>query len=153
MRLSALIAVMTLSAFTCFGQAKGTKKPKPKEKSAGIDMIIDRFKGSIAIKDSLWVTELMLEHQLFADDGTFTLRETLEKPVKTNAPVETKGDWTVLRGDATNENATVVEIDGAGKTQFYLRLKNEDLQRLDASLHKLKHAKGNTPDILKKQKN
>jgi len=56
--------------------------------------------------------------------------------------METKGEWTVLRGDATDENATVVELDSKGMVLYFLRKKDGNLQRLDTSLHAMKPASG-----------
>jgi hypothetical protein len=72
-------------------------------------LITDLFKGIIPMNGNEMITELILMHKPYADMGNFILFETNKKGGK--GTVETRGNWTVLRGSATDENATVVEID------------------------------------------
>jgi hypothetical protein len=59
---------------------------------------------------------------------------------KSKSHAQIEGDWTVLKGSATDDNATVVELDDKNQKPiyYYLRLKNGDLQQLDSTLHEMK---------------
>lgn len=100
-------------------------------------MLNDKFKGSILP----WSGErndsvlLSLWHEQYADMGSFELNEHCR-----GAELVMVGEWTVLRGDVTDENATVVELDGKGLKPLYyfLRLKNGNLQQLDTTLREMK---------------
>jgi hypothetical protein len=104
-------------------------------------LLTDKFKGNIDVGgDSYATTTLSLQHEPYADMGTFTLDEyypgtQFEKPAHNITP----GDWTVLKGSAADENATVVELDArkGGRVLYFLRLKNGSLQQLDMSLHEI----------------
>ncbi len=129
--------------FTAQVYAQQEKKP----------LLNDKFKGNIAVSgdDDYANTTLSLQHVYGADMGRFTLDEVypgnkFSKP----AHITTEGDWTVLKGSATNENATVVELDAKGgkRVLYFLRLKNGNLQQLDLSLHELPPA---SKHILRKQ--
>ncbi len=115
-------------------------------------LLNDKFKGNIMVDEAGYAnTSLSLQHQQYADMGTFTLDEfypgtKFEKPAHNT----TVGDWTVLKGSATDDNATVVELDArkGGRIMYFLRLKNGSLQQLDMSLHEIPPA---SKHILKKQ--
>lgn len=113
------------------------------------DTLTDTFKGTIAAKGCSGVrVTLQLRHERYADDGLYTLTEQY-----CNRPKATvlRGSWTVLRGDAVDENATVVELwDEATNSpaRHYLRLKNGDIKLLDEKLRLMKEH-GNY--VLKKQ--
>ena len=129
MRKITLLLVMLISA-TCLNaqQKKGA-------------LLHDKFKGNVALSGEDYAnTTLILEHKQYADMGSFELEEVypgskFDKP----AVITTSGDWTVLKGSATNENATVVELNAnGGRILYFLRLKNGNLQHLDVSLHEIK---------------
>ena len=96
-------------------------------------LISDVFKGTITGDGKNVATTLTLMHEPYADDGNFAIDETLDGKTKSM-----KGDWTVLRGDATDEDATVVELDGPGSILYFLRRKDGSLQKLDTSLRAIK---------------
>lgn len=103
------------------------------------DTLTDTFKGTIAAKgcSGLKVT-LQLRHERYADDGLYTLTEQYCNRPKA---IVLQGSWTVLRGDATNGNATVVELwdEATNKPiRHYLRLKNGDMKVLDEKLRLMK---------------
>ena len=112
-----LLFMMLFSTGYLFGQGKAEGKPKQH---------YDCYKGQLTV-----YTELFLEHVQYADEGRFVF---LEHTNKTGAAAEMRGDWTVLRGDATDENATVVELDGPGRILYFLRRKDGSLQQLDTAL-------------------
>ena len=93
-------------------------------------------------------TRLVLEHCRFCDMGKFILYGVNAAASANNMPFEIRGAWTVLKGEAADENATVVEIDGKKDTMYFLRLKNGDLQKLDAKLREIKPA---TKYVLRKR--
>ena len=111
----------------------------------------EKFKGNISVGgDDAATTSLTLQHEPYADMGTFTLTEfyraTQFEKATTNV---TNGEWTVLKGSAKDENATVVELDANHKRMLYfLRLKDGNLQQLDVSLHEIPPA---SKHILRKQ--
>ncbi len=114
-------------------------------------LLNDKFKGNISVGgDDAATTSLTLQHEPYADMGTFTLTEfyraTQFEKATTNV---TTGEWTVLKGSAKDENATVVELDANHKRMLYfLRLKDGNLQQLDVSLHEIPPA---SKHILRKQ--
>jgi len=118
-------------------------------------LLNDKFKGNIAAiggdDNDYASTTLVLHHKQYADMGTFTLDEIFPGTrIEKGAHNTTTGDWTVLKGSATDENATVVELNaGGGKRMLYfLRLKSGNLQQLDFGLHEVKPA---AKHILKRQ--
>jgi hypothetical protein len=134
MRLILVIAFCLLSAGTYAAQG---------------DTLTDTFKGTIAAKGCSGVKiTLQLRYERYADDGLYTLTEQYcDRP----KAVVLQGSWTVLRGDAVNENATVVELwDEAtnNPVRHYLRLRNGDIKVLD---NQLRLMKGYGNYVLKKQ--
>ncbi len=86
----------------------------------------DIYKGVISDNKKEERAILSLRHCHFCDYGTFTL--------STATGTSFAGDWTVLRGDAANKNATVVELDAADKAFFFLRKPTGELQQEDSAL-------------------
>ncbi|MBS1584478.1 MAG: copper resistance protein NlpE N-terminal domain-containing protein [Bacteroidetes bacterium] len=122
--------------------------------SAGIyaasdDTLTDTFEGTIAARGCSGVkVTLQLRHEPYADDGLYTLTEQYCRHPKA---VVLRGSWTVLRGDAVNENATVVELwdDATNRPiRHYLRLRNGDIKVLD---EKLRLMRGKGSYVLKRQ--
>ncbi len=126
----------------CLATANGYAQGKPPVKKGSLapknkdSVLTDVFKGTIPANGNEVITELILWHKPYADMGNFLLFETNKKGGKST--VETRGDWTVLKGSATDDNATVVEIDAPGVVQYFLRYKNGNLQKLDTTLHEMK---------------
>ena len=108
----------------------------------------DIFKGSIPNNGWVVNTTLQLDHKLFADMGGFLLLETYKTRGNKDSIVPAMGEWTVLKGDANDDNATVVELDAAGGRIYFLRKKDGSLQKLDTSLHEISPAKNY---VLKKE--
>jgi hypothetical protein len=95
-------------------------------------LITDTYAGFIPAKKCTEVfMELTLTHERYSDEGTYTLKQRCPSD---KDGIYTEGEWTVLRGDATNENATVVELGLKGNWHFR-REKNGNLQLLDSTLH------------------
>ena len=125
---SLLVVILLFPASLVWAQKKGA-------------LLNDKFKGNIALSgDEFANTTLSLKHERYADLGAFTLDEVFpgtkfDKP----AHITTSGDWTVLKGSATDENATVVELNASGgRMLYFLRLKNGDLQQLDFEFHEMR---------------
>ncbi|HET9870257.1 MAG TPA: copper resistance protein NlpE [bacterium] len=80
-------------------------------------------------------TELSLYHSgPFVDEGAYELELTyLGRNVK---PFVTRGDWTMIKGDAADENASVVQLDPdhPEKSTYYLRIGPDELRQLDRDL-------------------
>ncbi len=114
------------------------------------DTITDVYKGVLYAKGCKGVnTVLSLRHVKYADEGRYTLTEQYCNYPKAKT---ISGEWTVLRGDATNENATVIELYDIvtnKPVRHYLKLKDGSIKMLDEKL-KVIGAKGNY--ILKKTK-
>ena len=140
-KMLSVILLLLLQCYAGFGQKKPVKVPANPYKKR---IIVDVYKGDIPSDTksdtNIYFTELALQHKPDADDGAFTLKEA---PIKgTNHKiVETIGEWTVLKGSAADENATVVELDASGRTLYYLRRKDGKLQKLDATFHEIKPVK------------
>src|SRR4051812_11035247 len=109
----------------------------------------DTYSGSTTNNGARVPAELVLMHNTPHEDyGTFTFTEQYK-----GAVAKITGEWTVLRGDAKNRNATVVELDAPSfgvphKSLYFLRRKDGVLQKLDSSLHEIKPIEGN---LLRKQ--
>ncbi len=106
--------------------------------------INDEYKGNIEVGTEEYIaTALRLTHQKYADDGNFVLNEVYcNSKLKTTSAQLREGNWTVLKGSAKDDNATVVELDDENRKpiHYYLRLKNGDLQQLDSTLYEIKPA-------------
>ena len=102
------------------------------------NLIKDVFKGGILNDGQNINTVLVLKHLLYADDGDFTLDETYKDAKNVEHTENCFGEWTVIKGDAKNENATVVELDAPQRIMYFLRLKNGNLQKLDTGLREIK---------------
>lgn len=74
-------------------------------------------------------TSLTLRHCRYCDMGTFKLSQK-----STDVESDITGEWTVLKGDAVNENAVVVDLYLKNKDYYYLRKNKATLQQLDDSL-------------------
>lgn len=85
-------------------------------------------------------TTLTLRHCRYCDMGTYKL---VEKK-KGNAEHIASGEWTVLRGDAVNRNAVVVDLYSGGREYYYLRKDRSVLVRLDSSLRVIQPQVRNT---------
>ena len=135
--------MFTLLSGAFCAQAQDTKKTTP---------VTDDFKGTIEVSlDQSIATALRLTHEPYADDGKYLLNEVyINSKQGTKNAVVREGEWTVLKGSATDDNATVVELDDKQlkPIRYYLRLKNDDLQQLDTTLHEIKPA---AKHILSKQ--
>ena len=128
-------AVLIILSLHAFGQKKVPKRPL-----VAIDttMLYDLYVGPLPAQGILIRTKLRLNHLRYADDGKFVLLEMYRNAAGRDTIAVTKGDWTVLRGNAKDENATVVELTTPAGTLNFLRRKDGDLQKLDASLKEIK---------------
>ena len=132
MQIRSLITfALLLVAF--FAPAQNKKKP---------ELINDEYKGTILPSNEVSIaTILRLTHEPYADDGRYELNEMYAHAYQNNRnTMQRQGQWTVLKGSAADDNATVVELDDKNQKPiyYYLRLKNGDLQQLDSTLHELK---------------
>ncbi|MFI5195453.1 MAG: hypothetical protein ACHQD8_00050 [Chitinophagales bacterium] len=126
--------------------AYGRNKPQ-KRMLSSIDtttILRDVFKGVITDNGNEVNTMLQLDHKQYHDEGKFVYSKTYN-----GITVTINGEWTVLKGDAKDENATVVELDdNSSFRDYYLRRKDGNLQQLDTALLEIKPALNH---ILKKQ--
>jgi copper homeostasis protein (lipoprotein) len=126
-------AQLTALALACFLGACSTVAPTP---GAPASLI---FSGTGPCADCPGIaTELSLwrEGGPYADMGHFTLRESYVG--RSAAPLLSKGSWTVLRGDAEDENATVYEIDpDKGAPRYFLKQAENSILPLDSKLKRI----------------
>ena len=127
----------------CYAVTAFAQSDKTTEK-----MLTDTYKGKVPLDNARYVTQLVLTHCRFCDEGKFILRETKMESTPGDKPIEIKGDWTVIKGDAENQYATVVEIDAGKDTLYFLRWEEGNLQKLDAQLREIKPV---TKYLLRKQ--
>jgi hypothetical protein len=109
--------LLLVAAMSCDAQAGGDTV-----------MYTDTFAGMVNSIN----TTLVLRHCRYCDMGTFILRRKGDTAIK--------GEWTVLRGSATDRNATVVDLYLESKEYYYLRRNKTTLQQLDDSLRVIKPA-------------
>lgn len=124
MRIIATLALIVICFPTSGQKASGNGRDGRKE------IVHDVYRGNIDNLSGKVETCLILEHAgQFVDDGQFILVE---------GKMTTKGDWSVLRGDAKDHNATVVELYNTQRSVYFLRRKDGALQKLDSQLMELK---------------
>lgn len=99
----------------------------------------DVYKGKVSVKGSKGLmVELSLNHEPYTDAGSYTL---VEKYVGYPKATMLQGEWTVLRGDATDHAAVVIELYDAvtqAPMRYYLRHKDGSIEMLDDKLRKQK---------------
>ena len=134
--LSISVLLMFFSSYSGYGQGAMAIKADGKQSTGKEPMLTDIYKGNIPDNGKDFFTELVLDHKPYADMGDFILFETL--CTGTQSTTETRGQWTVLKGSARDENATVVAIDAPGKPQYFLRLGNGNLQKLDTAFREIR---------------
>ena len=139
--LTALITFISITAAFAQGRVMPHKHTTKRD-----SLYTDNFNGAIYYGTNINHLQLALKHCQYCDDGTFTLVETVQGTAKTSDPVT--GSWTVLKGSAKDDNATVVEIDIPGRTLYFLRLKSGNLQQLDGKLREIEPVEKH---ILRKQ--
>jgi copper homeostasis protein (lipoprotein) len=105
-------------------------------------LLLGTFQGTLPCADCPGIkTELSLYHpNLYTDEGTYVLKTTyLDRTVK---PTVTQGEWTILRGDAADENASVYQLepDHPDKSSYYLRVNTNELRQLDKDEKEIKSA-------------
>jgi len=139
MRLFPLFMTLFFSSFFVHAQDKEAQ-------------INDIYKGRIEVSNDEFIdVTLQLKHQLYHDEGGFILNEVFcYRKTETTTGKAAEGSWTVLKGSAADDNATVVELDNKNGRllYYYLRLKNGNLQQLDTTLHQIKPV---SKHILRKQ--
>jgi hypothetical protein len=128
-----LVLVFVLMCVPAFGQKKAKKSSKPALDTTTI--YHDIFRGVLPDGHDSIITLLQLDHKLYHDEGTFNLDESYKKTGGRLPSVKSQGFWTVLKGDADDDDATVVEVDGEDYQQFFLRRNDSTLQKIDATLH------------------
>jgi hypothetical protein len=103
--------------------------------SAG-SLLLGVFKGTLPPGVE---TELSLYHpNLYTDEGTYILKTS---PAGSNTPpLVTRGDWTMIRGDAADENASVYQLepDHPEKSVYYLRVNSGEVRKLDQDEKEIK---------------
>ena len=98
------------------------------------------YRGTLPCADCSGInTELTLQHHPNAAGGTYLLKETYVGAKSNNdSTVETKGNWTTVRGNATDPDATVIELtpDKHVEERFFILKKNK-LLMLDRQLKEI----------------
>ena len=137
-----IFLVVILSMFflpdLVYGQNSKRTKVSPDPEADAI--ITNTYTGIIPLKKQRCPARLILKHCRYCDEGTFAITAN-PRVTLTCTSFGFSGEWTVLRGSAIDENATVVELDGKGTTFYYLRHKNGDMQQLDSLLREIKPIK------------
>jgi copper homeostasis protein (lipoprotein) len=103
-------------------------------------LLLGTFQGTLPCADCPGIqTELSLYHpNLYTDEGTYVLKLTyLDRAVE---PIVTQGEWTILRGDAADENASVYQLepDHPEKSSYYLRVNAREIRMLDKDEKEMK---------------
>lgn len=73
----------------------------------------------------------------YTDEGTYVVSQTYLG--KSEKPLITKGNWTMIRGDAQNPNASVFLLnpDDPGLSVYYLKVGDTEIEMLDNDLKKI----------------
>ncbi len=137
------IAFMWVMISMCTSVYAQSSKREPGGSTPEADSLLtDTFSGLIPFKKHRDPARLILKHCRYCDEGTFAIVAS-PRVTFTCTSFKFSGKWTVLRGSATDDNATVVEIDAPAPIGllYYLRLKNGNLQQLDSLLREIKPIK------------
>jgi copper homeostasis protein (lipoprotein) len=135
-------AIAVAGCSTAAPHARRAPAPEP---------LVLRFSGTLPCADCPGIaTTLTLTRKAAGwAEGTYRLEQTY---IGRGGPRVTTGDWTTLRGDATDDNATVYELD-PDKTQgaqHFLRVGDDvALRLLDGDMKPLP---GKLPNTLKRVK-
>jgi hypothetical protein len=115
----------------------------------GEEPMVLRYAGDLPCADCPGIrTELTLTRKAKGwAEGSYSLSETY---LERGGPKVTTGDWTTLRGDATDENASVYQLDPdhTEKQRNFLRVGDDlELKALDRDM---KRGPKGLPDTLKR---
>lgn len=140
---SVILALFIILALAQIKSPPSTSSPSPTPtenvitptltpQETGEDVNLGTFKGTLPCADcSGLVTELTLvRSEPYSGDGTYILKQTY---VDKGPPIESKGDWTTLRGTQDNPDATVYQLD-PGKpstSQYFLVVSPNEIKMLD----------------------
>lgn len=109
--------------------------PAQKEESAGekTEILLGIFQGKLPCADCPGINTVLTLTQegKYIDIGHFTLKETyLERSVK---PLETRGEWTVIKGTAQNDDAVVYELspEGSKQPRYFLKVDGTEVKMLN----------------------
>ncbi|MFZ3007635.1 MAG: copper resistance protein NlpE [Phenylobacterium sp.] len=149
-----LALALALLMTACSPQAAKAPEPPPAPVAAAIpspDAITMVFAGDLPCADCPGIrTELTLTRDApYSGDGTYRLVETY---LERGAPFTTTGKWGTLRGDATDEDATVYELNpekAEGRRHFKRVGNDEALKVLDGDMRPLPDS---LPSTLKRVK-
>lgn len=121
----------------------------PAAAAPGEEPMVLRYAGDLPCADCPGIrTELVLTRKAKGwAEGTYRLTETY---LERGGPKVTTGDWTTLRGDAVDEDASVYQLnpDDTEKQRNFLRVGDDlELKALDRDM---KRWGGKVPDTLKR---
>ena len=118
---------LALSMAACSPPAAKPPPPAPAARAAPAEPMSWSFAGDLPCADCPGLrTELTLTRKAAGwAEGTYKLVETY---IDRGAPFTTTGDWTTLRGDATDPDATVYELnpDKPESARHFLRIGNDE---------------------------
>lgn len=134
--LAAILALGSRNTQPASQQATPTAKPTV---AINYKLLTTTYSGTLPCADCSGLeTRLSLtKSSEFSAEGTYVLKETyVGKDVK---PLETKGDWTTLRGTPTNENATVYELNPDKKedSRYFLKDSDDEIKMLNKDLNEI----------------
>jgi copper homeostasis protein (lipoprotein) len=136
------------AAITAAGCSAGAPHAR---KARAPEPLVLTFSGTLPCADCSGIaTTLTLTRKAAGwAEGTYRLKQTY---IDRGPPRVTTGDWTTLRGDATDDDATVYELDPdkAQGAQHFLRVGDDAaLRLLDGDMKRLP---GRLPSTLKRVK-
>ena len=106
---------------------------------SGDAQLLGVFRGVLPCADCPGIeTELTLYHAgPYVDEGTYSLKLTYRD--RAVQPYVSRGDWTMIRGDAKDENASVYQLDPdhPEKSLYYLRVHPNELRQLGRNLKEM----------------
>jgi copper homeostasis protein (lipoprotein) len=124
-QIGALLVVLAVGIAGC--ASAPANKGYPKEILLGV------FEGKLPCADCPGIdTRLTLTQEgKYVDIGHYTLKQTyLDRGVQ---PLESRGEWTVIKGTAQDDNAVVYELrpDHAKRILYFLKMGDRKVKMLD----------------------
>ena len=136
---TSLCFLLAIALTGCVSQPKVKDNPW---KSQGVDTTpteLGTFEGILPCADCPGIdTQITLvQYGPNIAEGTYDLQQTYQN--RNVKPLETKGDWTTLKGDAVDDNATVYQLDPdqPEHSLYFLKIGDNKLEQLDSDLKEM----------------
>ena len=127
----------TRSAGSAAASADTARPVTVAEADTAHERMVSVYEGTLPCADCAGLKTVLT---LFAKpgwaEGTYKLRETYLATRDGDKTFQTSGQWTTLKGDATDDNASVYQLnpDDSTKARNFLRVSHDEIRTLDREL-------------------